>query len=90
MCLAIYAVKCDIPYEKLEKDAYDLVPFLNDINPEEPFTVDYVNSALECYDDRYYTFPIKDISKLSGIEIQKNKRNGRKQRLHLKLARANR
>lgn len=88
MCLAIYAVKCDIPYEKLEKDAYDLIPFLNDINPEEPFTVDDVNSALECYDDRYYTFPIKDIAKLSGIEIQKNKRNGRKQEQHIKMLNA--
>ena len=87
MCLAIYAVKCDIPYEKLEKDAYDLIPFLNDINPEEPFTMDDVNSALECYDDRYYTFPIKDISKLAGIAITQNKRNGRNRKAHLYLAR---
>ncbi|MBQ6945345.1 MAG: hypothetical protein IJN43_13605, partial [Ruminococcus sp.] len=32
--------------------------------------------------------PIDDIEKLSGIKIERNRRNGRKQELHLKLARA--
>ena len=88
MCLAIYAAKCDVPFEKLEKDAVELIPFLNEINPEEPFTREDVDSALECYDLRYCTFPIRDIEKLSGIAIKKNKRNGRKQAVHLERARA--
>lgn len=90
MCLAIYAIKCDVSFERLEKDAAELIPFLNSINPEEPFTREDVDCALECYDQRYYTFPIKDIEKLSGIPIERNDRKGRKQDLHLKLARANR
>lgn len=88
MCLAIYAVKCDVPEEKLREDAAALIPFLNSINPAEPFTQEDVDCALECYDLRYCTFPIKDIEKLSGIAIAKNKRNGRRQAVHLMGARA--
>lgn len=90
MCLAIYAAKCDIPYEELEADALSFVPYLNSINPEEPFTDQDVMSALECYDKRYCTFPIEDIEKITGISIPRNKRNGRKQSTHLKIARATR
>ena len=90
MMLVIYAVKCGIPYEEVKKKAYDLVSELNSRKPDQPFTVDDVNSALECYDVQFSTFPIDDISRLSGISIEKNKRNGRKQELHLRLARANR
>lgn len=88
MCLAIYAAKCNVPFEQLEADAYGMIPFLNGINPDEPFTKDDVDVALECYDRRYCTFPIKDIVKLSGIEIEKNKRNGRKQNQHVAVMRA--
>ena len=38
---------------------------------------------MECFDKRYCTFPIDDIVKISGIQIEKNKRNGRKQAEHL-------
>ena len=89
MALTIYAVKCDVPLEKLKKDAYSLIGDLNNINSDEPFTKSDVNSALECYEHRYCTFPIDDISKLTAITIEKNKRNGRKQALHLKLIRSN-
>lgn len=88
MCLAIYAVKAGISEDELLKDAYDLLPFLNDIAPEEPFTEADMKSALECYDERYFTFPRDDISKLSGIRIQANKRNGQRQSDHLEEARA--
>lgn len=87
MCMAIYAIKCRMPFEQLKTVAYELIPFLNDINPKEPFTEKDVDSALECYDLRYCKFPIKDIVKLSAVEIAKNKRNGRKQKVHLARAR---
>lgn len=90
MCLAIYAVKCGVPYGELEADALSFVPYLNSINPEEPFTEQDVMSALECYDKRYCTFPITDIEKITGISIPRNKRNGRRQDVHLKIARATR
>lgn len=83
MCLAIYAAKCGINFEEVKAKAFELIPFLNSINPNEPFTENDCLSALECYDTRYCTFPIDDIVKISGIAIEKNKRNGRKQTEHL-------
>ena len=83
MCLAIYAAKSGISEEEVRLDAYSLVPFLDSINPDEPMTIDDIESALECYDERYCTFPIDDISRLSGIQIEKNKRNGRPRAIHI-------
>ena len=88
MCLAIYGVKSGVSEEQVKKDALELLPFLNNLSETEPFTKNDINSALDCFDERYITFPIKDISKLSGIVIEKNKRNGRKQVVHLGRARA--
>lgn len=85
MCLAIYAAKCGIEEAELEQDALSLVPFLNDLNPTEPFTEHDVKSALECCDERYIRFPRDDISALSGIRIDANKRNGRTQVQHIVL-----
>ena len=84
MCLAIYGAKCGLSYDEVKQDAFSFVPFLNSINPEEPFTEADCLSALECFDKRYCTFPIDDIIKISGIPIEKNKRNGRKQAVHVK------
>lgn len=85
MCLAIYAVKCGISENQLKADAYGLIPFMNEVAPDQPFTEADVKSALECYDERYCTFPVQDISKLSGIPIQKNRRLGRRRADHIRL-----
>ena len=84
MCLAIYGAKCGLSYDEVKNDAFSFVPFLNSINPDEPFTEADCLSALECFDKRYCTFPIDDIIKISGIPIEKNKRNGRTQAVHVK------
>lgn len=88
MTLATYAKKCGVSREELEKDAYGLIPLMNTKGDE--FTEDDVLHALEAYTDSYITYPIDTIVNRTGIPIEKNKRNGRKQKLHLKLARANR
>ena len=88
MCLAIYGAKCDKPYDEVEADALSLVPFLNSLNPQEPFTEEDCKVALECYDARYCTFPIRDIEKLSAITIERNRRNGRKKEQHVKMLNA--
>lgn len=88
MCLAIYAVKSGVSKEQVENDAMKLLPFLNSLNAAEPFTENDVISALECYDERYKTFPIDDIVKLSAIQIQKNKRNGRTRKQNMKIVNA--
>ena len=51
----------------------------------DAFTEDDVLHALEAYTDSYITYPIDTIVVRTGIPIEKNKRNGRKQADHVKL-----
>ena len=51
------------------------------------FTKFDVISALESYDKGLANFTIKDIEYLTNVRIDRNRRNGRKQNEHLKLAR---
>ena len=90
MALACYAIKCGIEYEELKKDAYSFLDYLNDKGKKQnnPFTKNDLKSALEMYQESYRSFPRADIEKLTGIEIPKNKRNGRTQAQHLLRARA--
>lgn len=83
MALAIYGSKNDVPFDTVRADALSFIPFLTSINPTEPFTDEDCEVALECYDARYKTFPIKDIEQITGIPIPRNKRNGRKQKDHV-------
>lgn len=89
MVLAIYAKKCGISYDELSKDAFSLVNRLEEltVEPQNHFTREDVLAALEMFNDNYITFPIDSISNLTAIHIKKNKRNHRKQVLHLKIAR---
>lgn len=91
MCLCIYAKKCGITREELEVDAFGLVDQLDAMTKDEAnhFTREDVLCALELYNDNYITFPIDTISQLTDIKIEKNKRNYRKQSLHLRMARSN-
>lgn len=88
MCLAIYAKKCGISYEELETDALEFMVKLNKAHHKHQFTEDDVHAALEMYNENYYTFPRNSIRYLTGFDIKENKRNGRKQEIHLKGARA--
>lgn len=86
MTLCTYAKKCGVSREVLEKDAYGLIPFMNSLG--SAFTEDDVLHALQAYDDSYITYPIKTIEERTDIKIERNKRNGRKQKQHLERARA--
>lgn len=86
MALAIYAAKCGIyDRDEVKSAAMGLVPYLDGLNPEHPFTEADVDSALECLDGRYATFPRSDIARLTDIEIPPNKRNGRKRATHIAI-----
>ena len=89
MMLAVYARKAGIDLEELEKDAFIFMEKFDKLPSSEdnPFTEKDVIDALQAYDDRYMTYPINSISYLTDIHIEKNKRNYRKQKEHLKLAR---
>jgi hypothetical protein len=91
MILCVYAIKCDISREELERDCYSLVDKFDAISLEENnrFTVKDMADALQSFEDKgLVTYPIDIISKRSGIFIKKNKRNFRKQNVHLERARA--
>ena len=86
MCLSIYAKKSGIEREELEKIAFDLVEEFDKLTTrkDNTFTVSDILSALEMYNDDYIRFPINSITRLTNIQIEKNKRNGRKQKEHIK------
>ena len=88
MCMAIYGVKCNIPKSEVQEDMYKVFDELKEIEHSNPLEEADIRSALETYDRQYYNFTINDIVKLTDIPIEKNKRNHRKQEIHLKGARA--
>lgn len=100
MTLAIYALKCShydakhnpnpVTYEELERDAYGILKQLDMLttNEKNHFTTADIQKALEAFQDCFTTYPRKTIEDLTGLEIPANRRNGRKQRLHLQIARA--
>lgn len=92
LTLAIYAMKCNVSKEELARDAYSLLERMDDITDSEDnhFTVQDIEDALMGYSLWYCTFPRNSIRYLTGLEIKENRRNGRKQAMHLRLARSNR
>lgn len=85
MCMAIYAVKCNIPKKELREDMYRVFEELKKVEHNHPLEEDDIKSALETYDRQYYNFTIHDIVKLTDIQIERNKRNYRKQKEHIKI-----
>ena len=90
MNLTIYACKCNVPKEKLEKDirkAFDILSKAENHHPDG--SIDELNerdiqSALETYDKSYYCWTLSDVETTSGLTIPRNRRNGRKQAEHLR------
>lgn len=87
MTLAIYAIKCGIPEEELREDAYSLLDDYDAMSETEDnrFTQDDIETALTAFQESYITFPRDDIVKYSGLQMTPNKRNGRKQKQHMKV-----
>lgn len=88
VALAAYARKCGIERDELERDAEELRVLLHGRDTKNPFTKKDVRDALTAYRDGMIRYPIDEIVKRTGIPIEKNKRNGRKQEVHLMGARA--
>lgn len=90
MCLAIYAKKCGVSFDKLKADAMSLLDFFDEKTTEEDnhFTRQDILDGLKAYRDEFCTMPINSIVHFSGIPIEKNRRNGRTQKKHLQGARA--
>ena len=92
MTLAIYAKKCDIDEDELREDAFGLLQRYDDMSVEDinRFTKDDIVCALEMFNEDYVTFPRDDIAKISGLSMPVNKRNWRKQKLHIQYMNINR
>jgi hypothetical protein len=91
MCLAIFAIKCDIPEEELKRDALELVPILdklsNDTDPKSRFTEEDALCALHGYRENFKTWGRDKLALVSAIPMPPNKRNYRTRVEHLVLAR---
>ena len=79
-------MKCGISLEELERDAFGLIERFN--KDESPFTKEDVLAALEGYDSAWFTYPVEKMANRSDVPLEKTKRNGRKQDVHLERARA--
>ena len=97
MMLAIYARKCSmydpkhnpdpVTEEELKKDAFELMDHMESLTNDEDnhFTTGDVLDALEAFNEKWITYPRISVEYKSGIRIKANKRNGRKQKDHIKL-----
>ena len=88
--LAVYARKCDVPRDELERDALSLVDDFDALTIDEKnhFTRDDVLHALEAYNDEMHTYPRKVIEDRTMIRIDPSvRRNGRSMAEHLRRAR---
>ena len=97
MMLAIYARKCSmydpkhnpdpVTEEELKKDAFELMDHMESLTNDEDnhFTTGDVLDALEAFNEKWITYPRISVEYKSGIRIRANKRNGRKQKDHIKL-----
>lgn len=88
MCLAIIGKKCGITREEVEQDALALVPTLDDMttNCDNHFTKKDALNAITAYDVPHFVRMTREsLVRLSGVPMQKAKRNGRTQAMHLKI-----
>lgn len=93
--LCSLAVQCNIEPEQVEADCKRVAEYFETLTVEDDnhFTDYDVICALKTYHQAKYTAytrKIDFISKKTGIELIPNKRNGRKQVVHLQIARATR
>ena len=87
--LATYAVKCDISFEELKKDAAMLQPILSE-RGIEPFTTKDMRDALRLYSDQSLAARLtrRYIEEQTAIPMPANKRNYRSQEQHIKIMNA--
>lgn len=85
--LAAYGVKCDVPEDEVLTDALKLLPLLDSISDDEHnrFTKRDVLDAMNMYQESYINYSRAEVERVSGIAVPPNKRNYRKQDVHMGL-----
>lgn len=89
--LAAYADKCGVAYDELERDALEMVPYLESLTTREDnhFTEQDALDAISVYGNgSIHKLKPQTISRRTVIEIRENKRNWQKQADHLEEIRA--
>lgn len=91
--LCSLAVQCQIPPEQVEQDCRELAEFLETLTVQDDnhFTDYDVICALRTYhkaEEAAYRRKIEYVTNKTGIHLERNKRNHRKQTDHLRRARA--
>lgn len=90
IALAMYAKKCGVDYEELERDMLSLVPSFEEktTRDDNHFTDSDVYDALKSFKQDYCFVSRRAIEHITAIRIDKNKRNHQKRENHLEIARA--
>lgn len=95
--LSMYARKCSmydskhnpnpVTREELENDCYEIMEYFESLTESDDnhFDESDVLDALESFNDKFMTYPRNSIEYKSGITIKENKRNGRKQKDHVRM-----
>lgn len=89
MCaLSVIAWKCNVPLEELEKDLFSLLPDYNK-GAVKQIKEKEIYSAIKMYNSKAMLMQRARLEDWQEWEYKPIKRNGRKQALHLKMARSN-
>lgn len=89
MCCVIYASKCAVPYSQLVDDMKQVYERLRIIkNGADELKESDMRSALKAYKKNFYNIRISDIERMTGLQLPRNKRNGRPQKVHMATMRA--
>lgn len=88
MCaLAVIAWKCNVPRDEVEQDLYGLLPDFNK-NAQRKVKDREVISALKMYGEKAMLTQRSRLEDWQGWKYSPIKRNGRKQAVHLRIARS--
>ena len=100
MLLAMCGAKCSfydekknpnpVTFEEVKRDAESLREKLDKVKPEYPMSDSDISSALECFDTSFVLFPRETIERLTAIPMPQQKRNYRKQAIHMRIMSATR
>lgn len=89
LCLCSFSIKTGVSKDELTKDVMECRKELDKISPpNNPLTINDAMKALQSATEVSRYMKRETISKLSGLEIQTHKRNGRKQDVHMRIMRA--
>ena len=68
--LAIVALKCGVPYERLYSDVHEIVPYLSALKARFPFLPEEADKAMQAYyDKRNYRKKYETIIKLANVKV---------------------